>query len=47
MDKERKIAFYTLVKDMWANNADGLEGLIPFYEIKEVLITLMGAKEDL
>ena len=36
MDKERKIAFYTLVKDMWANNADGLEGLIPFYEIKEV-----------
>ena len=32
MDKERKIAFYTLVKDMWANNADGLEGLIPFYE---------------
>ena len=28
MDKERKIAFYTLVKDMWANNADGLEGLI-------------------
>lgn len=25
MDKERKIAFYTLVKDMWANNADGLE----------------------
>ena len=37
MDKERKIAFYTLVKDMWANNADGLEGLIPFYEIKEVL----------
>ena len=36
MDKERKIAFYTLVKDMWANNADGLEGLIPFYEIKAV-----------
>ena len=36
MDKERKIAFYTLVKDMWGNNADGLEGLIPFYEIKEV-----------
>lgn len=33
MDKERKIAFYTLVKDMWANNADGLEGLIPFYEM--------------
>ena len=31
MDKERKIAFYTLVKDMWANNADGLEGLIPVY----------------
>lgn len=47
MDKERKIAFYTLVKDMWANNADGLEGLIPFYEIKKYLITLMGAKEDL
>ena len=38
MDKERKIAFYTLVKDMWANNADGLEGLIPFYEIKEVFL---------
>ena len=33
MDKERKIAFYTLVKDMWANNADGLEGLIPFYDL--------------
>lgn len=36
MDKERKIAFYTLVKDMWANNADGLEGLIPFYVFRSV-----------
>ena len=44
MDKERKIAFYTLVKDMWANNADGLEGLIPFYEIKEVFNYIDGRK---
>ena len=35
MDKERKIAFYTLVKDMWANNADGLEGLIPFLILRK------------
>ena len=44
MDKERKIAFYTLAKDMWANNADGLEGLIPFYEIKEVFNYIDGRK---
>lgn len=44
MDKDRKIAFYTLVKDMWANNADGLEGLIPFYEVKEVFDYINGRK---
>lgn len=39
-----KNCFYTLVKDMWANNADGLEGLIPFYEIKEVFNYIDGRK---
>lgn len=40
-EKTRKIAFYSLVKSMWKNNADGLEGEFPLLEIEEVVKYLL------
>ena len=36
-NKTRKIVFFSITKKMWENNAEGLKGEFPFFEIKELI----------
>lgn len=44
MDKPRKIAFFELVKDMRANNSEGVTGLVPFDFVDEVITFILSKK---
>lgn len=36
-NRTRKIAFFSITKKMWENNAEGIKGEYPFFEIKDLI----------
>ena len=44
-NKKRKIGFFSITKKMWKNNAEGIEGEYPFFELKE-LITFINELDE-
>jgi hypothetical protein len=45
-NKTRKINFFSITKKMWENNAKGLKGEYPFFEIKELIAFINRLKSN-